>query len=1623
MRAERTPKTPRSISGLFAALSTLLHAKGSSRPIRRAVPSQAERILPTVGQAGGGKVGEITANPPRTFPTQARDAAGARAPRTAGNARTLLTPPLSQRAFRRAAAGGPASLLMANPAPSLDRRGPVIGAAFSMPTNTGQESTTQNPSAATGFRATVRGLLGFAGIRMPKTARGSGASSARRPIFLAAVVSVLVVLLPTAGADAAQTRVLQGTFGCEAGPACTTSAPAGATLSKPQGIAVNNTSGDIYVADTGNNRVEKFNEKGEFLLMFGGDVNKTPGGMPSEKNVCEAGEECQPGAKASTPGAFEHAQFLAIDQSTGDVYVADTADNTVSKFSAEGVLEESSWGVKGQLSGGCENPGESAPCSGSTSKAVVPFGSIAGIAVGPAGSPSPGTLYVLNLGDEVFEFDAGGGFSAEVGLHGEFTRSALGLGVNAAGELFANSEGEQIEEFTPAGGLIGFVRFGHEGPLTVAANGDLYFPESGTLDHDRFNGLGEVLLPGGGSCAPTPSSACEVSDSTSVGFEGSGIAATSAGEVFLSNGKEGKAYQYSGLLTVPGPETGEAKPVEATTATLNAEVNPAGLAVKKCEFEYVEAAKYEPAASDPYAAGLTAPCVPLPAGTGTSPVPVSAEISGLTPGTTYDYRLVAANENDENEPQPGENKELKTLPLPSIDSATVTALTATSATLNAQINPQKFATHYHFEYDTSPYTSSAPQGTSVAEGEHGEVVKEGSLPAVEADVLVPPQNIAGLSANTQYYWRVVATSTTGTTTSVQHTFIYETKGAGLDAGALPDNRAYEIVTPNRKNGALIGDVSFIGGFPSIAASGERVIASAIQCFAGAQSCNAQHNNVIGSPYELTRSGVAGVCAPAAPPCWHTTPLAPPATELPNSSERAFSAEGEGAALFSIPTTAPPLSEGEDDFYVREPSGKFVDLGPNTPPEDGAVGPLGGTADAAFQASSTDLSHFVWDATYPWSFPFEYKTEGTDELFEYAPGAANRHLDVGVSGSYKNGANHNLISDCGTTLGAAGSNKGSQGAMSADGQTVFFTALPTGATAGGAPCGEVLVPEVFARVDGEVGPEESQQLGVSEAHTVALSEPQALDQGERKECKSTPCKENTSLANKSTDWRGAEFNGASEDGSDAFFTSTQQLTDSATEDSGTHKNGEHEEQVPDNAAEGCTITEGANGCNLYLFEGVTMEHASERHLVDVSAGENGAPVPNGPRVQGVVAISADGSHVYFVAQGVLTEAERPGCLAEWDAAGRTTESHTCKAEEGEDNLYVFDTETARTSFVTIMSENDIPEWNKAPGLPANVTPDGQFMVFVSHGDLTADDTSRSGAQQVFRYDAGSGGASSLTRMSIGNERFDDDGNRSAPTPCKVHEGAGGACSEDAHIVNGLLGAPRTDPTMSEDGSRVFFESPVELTPHALDDVQIGVTQGENEPIPVYAMNVYEWESGGAGSCEAAAGCVFLINDGRDVSVNLGATNGCTASSVCLLGTDTTGDNVFFATADQLVSSDTNTELDYYDARVCEPENGNPCVSSPPPSSTCSGEECHGIPAGVPGVPAAPSTTFSGPGNFQPAVTPKSLTRAQKLANALKSCKKDKNKKKRATCEKTARKKYGPIVTKKKAKKAGHNRRAK
>jgi hypothetical protein len=380
---------------------------------------------------------------------------------------------------------------------------------------------------------------------------------------------------------------------------------------------------------------------------------------------------------------------------------------------------------------------------------------------------------------------------------------------------------------------------------------------------------------------------------------------------------------------------------------------------------------------------------------------------------------------------------------------------------------------------------------------------------------------------------------------------------------------------------------------------------------------------------------------------------------------------------------------------------------------------------------------------------------------------------------------------------------------------------------------------------------------------------------------------------------ARFAGASDDGSKGFFVSSQQLVDGASEGSP----------------------------NLYEYD---FANPAGHKLLDASAASGSTP-----GVLGVVAVSADGSHVYFVAQGVLT------------AAG-SDQGQVARA--GSNNLYVFERDAAHPeghiAFITALPSADTQEWAEGGNSRANVTPNGRFLVFLSHGRLTADDTSSSGARQVFRYDAQTG---ELARVSIGNDGFNDNGNRLSATPCIPDSGQ---CSEDAHIASReAFNTPRRDLTMSHDGAFVFFQSPVALTPGALNNVQIG-TNGFN--LPEYAQNVYEWH----------AGHVYLISDGRDASRDGGQNGSCEnemdLSSVCLLGTDGWGANVFFSTADRLVAADTDSELDYYDARICTAES--PCIKPTVAPAGCLGESCHGVAGAAPVFGAPASAALAGAGNL-------------------------------------------------------------
>ena len=183
-----------------------------------------------------------------------------------------------------------------------------------------------------------------------------------------------------------------------------------------------------------------------------------------------------------------------------------------------------------------------------------------------------------------------------------------------------------------------------------------------------------------------------------------------------------------------------------TSATLNARVNPDGQNVTECTFEYGTSTSY----------GSKAPCKSLP-GSGSSPVAVSAKVTGLTPNTEYHFRVVTKSSGGTVE---GPDVTFKTLKVaaPSVETKAASAVGETSATLNASVNPRGEAlSACTFEYGTTTaYGSSVPCATLPGSGS--------SPVAVSASIA------AGLVANTEYHFRISATNAAGTGIGADVTF-------------------------------------------------------------------------------------------------------------------------------------------------------------------------------------------------------------------------------------------------------------------------------------------------------------------------------------------------------------------------------------------------------------------------------------------------------------------------------------------------------------------------------------------------------------------------------------------------------------------------------------------------------------------------------------------------------------------------------------------------------------------------------------------------------------------------------------------------------------------------------------
>ena len=327
--------------------------------------------------------------------------------------------------------------------------------------------------------------------------------------------------------------------------------------------------------------------------------------------------------------------------------------------------------------------------------------------------------------------------------------------------------------------------------------------------------------------------------------------------------------------------------------------------------------------------------------------------------------------------------------------------------------------------------------------------------------------------------------------------------------------------------------------------------------------------------------------------------------------------------------------------------------------------------------------------------------------------------------------------------------------------------------------------------------------------------------------------------------------------------------------------------------------------------IFSETAGDKLLEYDTASETVTPIAGS--VRGVMGVSDDASHVYFV----------------------STEALDGGAPAGKPNLYLG--ENGAVSFIATLSAEDASaEMSSVVSQPilhtSRVTPDGEQAVFMSTAPLTGYDNtdaeSGKADAEVFRFDASANGAAGELKC----------------VSC-MPSGAAPAGRElvlqqsprDTWIAAQIPGWPSqiyASRVLSDDGNRLYFNSYDPLVPEDTNAKQ----------------DVYQWQAPGKGSCteasssfhQSAAGCIDLISSG----VSPQDSEFVDASS--------DGTDVFFSTTAGLLPQDPG-QIDIYDARV-----GGGFPPAPIPLAPCEGEACQPPAVPPPNSPPA-SLTFTGPGN--------------------------------------------------------------
>ena len=246
---------------------------------------------------------------------------------------------------------------------------------------------------------------------------------------------------------------------------CNTSAPGAASPGDgqfyfPSGVAVD-LSGHIYVVDSGNHRIQKFDSNGKFLGKWGSYCNL---------NTSSGCNTSAPGAASPGDGQFLFPRGITVDSSLGRVYVTDTSNNRIEVFDTAGNFL-GKWGSWCDMINGL-NCNTSAP---------------------GAASPGDGQFYWP--------------FSIEANQYSHIV-------------YIVDSHNSRIEVFNPIGNFLG--KWGSLGSkdgqlkepygITIDSKGDIYVADSGNNRVQKFDAFGNFITTWGSLCSLPSMFGCQDPD-------------------------------------------------------------------------------------------------------------------------------------------------------------------------------------------------------------------------------------------------------------------------------------------------------------------------------------------------------------------------------------------------------------------------------------------------------------------------------------------------------------------------------------------------------------------------------------------------------------------------------------------------------------------------------------------------------------------------------------------------------------------------------------------------------------------------------------------------------------------------------------------------------------------------------------------------------------------------------------------------------------------------------------------------------------------------------------------------------------------------------------------------------